>query len=210
MAIITEVKCSRCDKRYSAFRGRCPHCGARRNSKGKYSGDPDNIKGRTIIGVLILMALLAAVITLIIISVRSGGDDKTDPAVVSTAPDDSTVTSVPGVTIEPSPTPPEVSFEPPAPSVQSVTITFSGSTKVDITEKVGTTLTLKAKIVPEDIDIVPVWESSDPAVFDVVPVDTTGLSVKVTMLSPSVRNNPPTLTCTVGDKVAECIIRVNP
>ena len=206
MAIITEVKCSRCDKRYSALRGRCPYCGARRSSKGKYSEDPDNMKGRTIIGILILVALLAAVITLIIISVKSNDEGKTpDPAEVSTLPDDSSNTELPGVTFEPSPSPPEESFEPPAPSVQSVSITFAGSTTVDFTEPVGKSLTLKAKILPADIGIVPEWTSSDPTIFDVVPEDTTGLSVKVTMLS----RGTATLTCTVGDKVAECKVRVS-
>ena len=206
MAIITEVKCSRCDKRYSALRGRCPYCGARRSSKGKYSEDPDNIKGRTIIGVLILLALLAAVITLIVISVKnSDSGDKTDPAQTSAIIDDSSNTSIPGPSLEPSPTPPEVSFEPPAPSVQSVTITYAGSTLVDFSEPVGKTLTLKAKITPADIDLVPEWTSSNPEVFDVVPDDTTGISVKVTML----KRGTATLTCTVGDKTAECIVRVS-
>ena len=167
------------------------------------------MKGRTIIGVLILIALLAAVITLIVLSVKGGGDGKTDPADVSMPIDDSSNTSIIGTSPEPSPTPVEVSFEPPPPAVQSVAITYSGNTKVDITESVGTTLTLKVRIVPEDIDIVPVWTSSNPEVFEVVPEDTTGLSVKVTMLSTSPRSAPPVLTVTVGDKSAECIIRVN-
>ena len=207
MAIITEVKCSRCDKRYSALRGRCPYCGARRSSKGKYSEDPDNIKGRTIIGILILIALLAAVVTLIIISVKnSDGADKDDAAIVSTLPDDGSNTSIPGPSADPSPTPtPEESFVPPPPSVQSVTITYAGSTTIDFMEPVGKTLTLKAKITPADIDLVPEWTSSNPEVFDVVPDDTTGISVKVTML----KRGTATLTCTVGDKTAECIVRVS-
>ena len=207
MAIITEVKCSRCDKRYSALRGRCPYCGARRSSKGKYAGDTDNIKGQTIIGVLILVALLAAVITLIIISVKSNDDggSKKDPVEVSTTPDDAMVTSLPGPSLEPSPTPPEETFEPPAPSVQSVAITYAGSTTVDFMEPVGKNLTLKAKITPADIGLVPVWTSSNPAIFEVVPDDTTGISVSVTMLS----RGRATLTCTVGDKTAECIVRVS-
>ena len=206
MAILTEVKCSRCDKRYSALRGRCPYCGARRSSKGKYSGDPDDMKGRTIVGVLILIALLAAVITLIIISVRSGDDKEVvDAGISSLIIDDSTNTALIDDTPTPSPSPVEVSFEPPPPAVQSVTITYAGSTTVDFTEPVGTTLTLKAKILPADIDLVPEWSSSNPVIFEVVPEDTSGLSVKVTMLS----RGRATLICTVGDKIAECVVRVS-
>lgn len=205
MAIITEIKCGRCDKRYSALRGRCPYCGARRSSKGKYAGDPDNIKGRTIIGILILVALLAAVITLIIISVRNDEGNEPVPPSSSGFIDDSTNTSIPGISPDPSPTPtPVESFEPPPPSVQSVAITYAGTVKVDITEAVGTTLTLKARILPEDTKLVPEWTSSDPTVFDVVPEDTTAMAVKVTMLT----KGQATLTVTVGDKTAECVIRV--
>lgn len=204
MAFSAEVKCSRCDKRYSALRGRCPYCGARRSSKGKYAGDPDNMKGRTIIGVLILVALLAAVIALIIISVRNDEGAEPTPPASTIGIDDSTNTQIPGPSIEPSPTPPEESFVPPPPSVQSVAITYAGATKTDITEKVGTTLTFKANILPADIDLVPEWTSSDPSVFEVVPEDTSGLTAKVTMIG---KGNA-TLKLTVGDKTAECIIRV--
>ncbi len=204
MGIITEVKCGRCDKRYSALRGRCPYCGARRSSKGKYADDPDNIKGRTIIGILILVALLAAVIALIIISVRNSDAENPDSPSVSSYLDDSGTTSMPGPSIAPSPSPPEESFEPPQPSVQSVSITFNGRKLEEFTEPIGKTLTLKANVLPEDIDLVPQWTSSDTSVFEVVPDDTTGLSVNVTMLS---KGNA-TLTVTVGDKSAECIVRV--
>ena len=37
MALFKEVKCGRCDRRYSALRSRCPHCGARKNRDGKTS-----------------------------------------------------------------------------------------------------------------------------------------------------------------------------
>ena len=207
MAIFQEVQCGKCDRRYSAFRSRCPYCGARRGSKGKYANDPSDMRGKMIIGGIIVVALLAAVIALLVISIKNDPEtDSPSSAISPVIPNEDDVVTVTGAPIEVSPTPPEESFVPPPPSVQAVYITYAGNVKEDITEPVGTTLTLKVKIVPEDTDLVPVWTSSNPAVFDVVPDDTTGMTAKVTMLSS--KRDGETLTVTVGDKSAECIIRV--
>lgn len=77
MGIISDVKCSRCDRRYSGLRSRCPYCGALRAKRGKRASDNDNALWKLIIGVLLLVVLIAAVIILLVTSL-GGGKDETD------------------------------------------------------------------------------------------------------------------------------------
>lgn len=74
MGIISDVKCGKCDRRYSGLRGRCPYCGARRGKRGKHSNDVDNSSGKLIIGLLLALVLVVAVVILII---TSANKDKT-------------------------------------------------------------------------------------------------------------------------------------
>lgn len=75
MGIISEVKCGRCDRRYSGFRGRCPYCGAKRNKRGKHADESDITKGRLLVGILLIIVLIAAVVALL---VTNGDSDKKD------------------------------------------------------------------------------------------------------------------------------------
>ncbi len=70
MGIISDVKCGRCDRRYSGFRARCPYCGARRGKRGKHANDSDNSKGKLIIGLLLILVLAVAVVVLVVTSVN--------------------------------------------------------------------------------------------------------------------------------------------
>ena len=85
MGIISDVKCGRCDRRYSGLRSRCPYCGARRGKRGKHADDSDNSKAKILIGSLLILVLIVAVVVLIITSAkgRSEGDvpnDQNTPA----------------------------------------------------------------------------------------------------------------------------------
>lgn len=85
MGIISDVKCGRCDRRYSGLRNRCPYCGARRGKRGKHADDSDNSKAKILIGSLLILVLIVAVVVLIITSAkgRSEGDvpnDQNTPA----------------------------------------------------------------------------------------------------------------------------------
>ncbi len=77
MGIISDVKCSRCDRRYSGLRSRCPYCGASRVKRGKRSSDSDNALWKFIIGILLLVVLIAAVVILLITSI--GNDNSQAP-----------------------------------------------------------------------------------------------------------------------------------
>ena len=65
MGLFHEVKCGRCDRRYSSIRSRCPYCGARKNRDGKKSTYSGNSNWKLIFGIIILLAIIVAVIILI-------------------------------------------------------------------------------------------------------------------------------------------------
>lgn len=75
MGLISDVKCGRCDRRYSGLRARCPYCGARRGKRGKHARDNDNSKGRLVIGLILLVVLIVAVIAVVATSVTAAPPD---------------------------------------------------------------------------------------------------------------------------------------
>ena len=123
MAIVNEIKCARCDRKYSGVRSRCPYCGARRIGRGKYSEESDNAKGKMIISVLI-MAVFAVAAGILLFSTPVDAPDIPEESPSINDPDDGVV-SLPGL-IEPTPTP---TAEPP-PAIQveiaSIHVTFGG------------------------------------------------------------------------------------
>ena len=72
MALFKEVKCGRCDRRYSALRSRCPHCGARKNRDGKASTVESGTRWQVIVGAVVLLAIIAAAIILIVKTTWTG------------------------------------------------------------------------------------------------------------------------------------------
>ena len=70
MAFVSDVKCGKCDRRYSGLRGRCPYCGTRRGKTGKHANQGGNTTGKLIVGLILILLLIAAVVFLII----TGGD----------------------------------------------------------------------------------------------------------------------------------------
>lgn len=75
MGLFTEVKCGRCDRRYSGLRARCPYCGARRGKRGKHAKDYDNSKGRLIIGLILITVLIVAAIVVVATSMSKKQND---------------------------------------------------------------------------------------------------------------------------------------
>ena len=213
MSIIAEVKCARCDRKYSGFRSRCPYCGARRIGRGKYSEEADNSKGKMLIGILILAVLVVAAGVLLFTAPKDDGyvetprasntDESTPPSPVG----EGGIISVPGNPVQTDETPDvdgeEPTETPPVYSVESVRITYSNITKTDFTAKIGEKVPLRASIEPIGIEEDIVWTSSNPDVFDVVP-NTTGTNATVI----GIGRGTATLTVICGDKEATCIVRV--
>ena len=214
MSIISEVKCARCDRKYSGVRSRCPYCGARRIGRGKYSEDSDNSKGKMLIGVLIMSVLVIAVAVMLFSTEKPEATDVDSPQINSTDginnPGDDDNTEMPGKNpvIPTLPVEPNVDETPeptisPTPEVRSVTITYANRETKDFTVKVGESVSLRVRIDPVGVEEEIIWTSSNRNVFEVVETNTEKTNAKVTGIGTGVA----TLTVSVGDVVAECTVR---
>jgi len=213
MSIISEVKCARCDRKYSGVRSRCPYCGARRIGRGKYSDESDNSKGKMLIGILIMSVLVIAVGVLLFTAQKP--EDTPEPEQETESPVDPLINSEEEISgmdgtnpVSPPPTltPPEDEDESPessAPTVQSVMITYANREKKDFTVKLGETVVLRVRIDPVGVEEDILWTSSNRNVFDVVPTNAEKTQAKVT----GTGKGNATLTVTVGGVEAECIVR---
>ena len=220
MSIISEVKCARCDRKYSGVRSRCPYCGARRIGSGKYSEDGDNSRGKMIIGVLILAVLVVAAGVLLFTHPRGDAAESPESEIEETEnPLDQldeesnlslTNTDTP---VPPSPEPVETETETPSPSpkVESVVILFAKTPIPDneFSTDVGDKTPLTVRIEPAGVEFDDkiIWESSDTSVFEVVTDNTDGTSAMVTSIGSGAARIA-TLTVSVGDIKAECIVRI--
>ncbi|MCL2426186.1 MAG: hypothetical protein FWD05_07595 [Oscillospiraceae bacterium] len=170
MAIINEIKCARCDRKYSGVRSRCPYCGARRVGHGKYSENSENMRGKMLISVLILAVFTVGVGILWFSSA---------PEVAEPYPDEDL--STPGIEDEieiylpfnpiPEPTPTPTPTPPPPQEIHSIEITYAGVTRPDFTVRREETVGIRLRVEPPGIDLSGydiVWASSNPAVVDVV------------------------------------------
>ena len=181
MAMVNEVKCARCDRKYSGVRSRCPYCGARRIGRGKYSEGSDNATGKMLISVLILAVFTVAAGILLFTTPNDAEavDPASDPSISN--PEDEINEEVGMYPVETA-TPMPVETDPPlAPLVvTSLTITYDGSKKEEFTAKVGETVPLRVKVEPPGVEVDIVWSSSDEEVFSVVSVELNNVGVNVT------------------------------
>ena len=206
MALFKEVKCGRCDRRYSALRSRCPHCGARKNRDGKASTAEGGTRWQVIVGAVVLLAIIAAAVILITTSLKNkepepGGASK-PPATVSPSSGvhvvdgtDPTPTALPGES-DPTPTPtaPPTPTPTPEPVVNSITLSRSDFTL----SQVGEQYTIQATISPAGTKVNIVWISEDP---DVATVAENGTVT-------AVNKGTTKVSATAGGVIQECIVRV--
>ena len=85
MALFHEIKCGKCDRRYSSIRSKCPYCGARK-SQGKRAAEGEgsnNKQTQMIIGIVVLIVVIVAVVLLVASSLRhrneNNGTDDPNP-----------------------------------------------------------------------------------------------------------------------------------
>ncbi|MGM9522148.1 MAG: Ig-like domain-containing protein [Oscillospiraceae bacterium] len=214
MGLIPQAKCSRCDRKYSGLRSRCPYCGARRRKKGKRVSDTDNATWKLIIGIILVVVLIAAVVVILVTSLSGSNEEEANnnPDVGSGFSSNEGVNSITGGNsehegVEDPGTDPNGGSDPdgeptsdPEPDIETVAIyTAYGSQTTDFTVHIGGSEQLSCRYTPEDIEATPVWESSDESVFVVLQ---TG---KVTAVGRGIA----TLTVTVNGVSTECIVRVN-
>jgi len=213
MSIISEVKCARCDRKYSGVRSRCPYCGARRIGRGKYSEEADNSKGKMLIGIMIMSVLVVAAAILLFTTPADeegnlGASAANPSSPVSSMPDESDNITEEGNNVPPAETPPE-DTEPPmtpaAPEVRAVFIVYGSNNRVmeDFTVKVGEKVPLRVRIEPMGVLDEIIWSTSNRGVFDIVPDNTEGTAATVHGLG----RGTATLTVSVGGVEATCIVR---
>ena len=211
MSIVSEIKCARCDRKYSGIRSRCPYCGARRIGRGKYSEEPDNTKGKMLISVLIMSVLVVAAGVLLFTQSVDADDSLGEPYVddppsagLNITEGDNTILGGDNPHQPPPPSPTPTPSPTPQPEIRSVRITFAGSVTEDFTMNVGDRLALRVRVDPPDLDKEITWRSTDTSVFEVVPDGTDGISATVTGIGAGRAR----VFVTVGDVEAECIVRV--
>ena len=62
MSMFGEIKCGRCDRRYSAARAKCPYCGARKGRSGRRVDTTDsNGRAKVVVGLILLLLIIVAV-----------------------------------------------------------------------------------------------------------------------------------------------------
>jgi hypothetical protein len=197
MGLFQEVKCGRCDKRYSSIRSRCPYCGARKNRDGKKPTNNGNSNWKLILGIVVLLAIIIAVIVLISNSLKNQEPytsatlppEQTNNEGVDSVEPSSSPTPTPTPTPEPTPTPT------PEPVVNSIVLN-----RTDFTlSKINETFNLEATLSPAGTQAVITWVSEDPSVATVSP---TGL---VTAVNKGHTN----IIAAAGGVTAECIVRVS-
>lgn len=186
---MADVKCSRCDRYYSMFRSRCPYCGTLRSSKGKRAVNNDNAKWKVIVGISIFVILIGAVAAILYMTYAPVKETPTSPdpePVVDTPNSDAG-----GVVTE--------EGEDPVPSgPTSLSITYGGEVKTDITMKANESIKMSAAFEPADYSGGVIWSTSDANVI------TTAQDGTVMAIGAGTAR----LILTAGDVTAECIVRV--
>ena len=202
MAFFNEVKCGRCDRKYSSIRSRCPYCGARKNRDGKDSPsgkDSQNKRLQGIIGVIVLIIIILAVIILVSTSLKNREPEGTDvpesPGGVVSVDGGNSAPPSEEPTDEPPPT--FVPTEPPAtpaPVVNSITLNRADFTLF----RIGETFQITATLSPAGTAAEVIWISEDD---NVVTVDQDGLVT-------AVDRGDTIVSATAGGITEECIVRV--
>jgi uncharacterized protein YjdB len=190
MGLFGEVKCGRCDRRFSAIRSRCPYCGARKRRSGKSSGNGDN-RWQVIFGIALLAVIVVAVAVLIFRNISEGGSGKPKTTPTPTVQ----ATSTPRQTSTPTPSSLLPAVTPvPTPQVTSVTLSRQDFTLA----KIGETWLLSATITPAGATSNIIWSSQDTKVA------TVSSDGRVT----AVGNGSTTITAEAGGVKATCVVRV--
>lgn len=172
MGLIPKVRCSRCDKSYSGLKNKCPYCGAHRGRGGKRATDTGDAAARFMIKMLLLLALVAAVISMIFINFDdepsggtiSGGTPgiiQGTPAPESGEDGEETPTSTP--TLTPPPTPPPIEA-----TSLGIRWQFWSEGVNEMTIRVGDVIEVWAHIFPTDASGVPNWSTSEGTVANLL------------------------------------------
>lgn len=208
MALISDVKCSKCERRYSGLRSRCPYCGYRRTKAGKYAASQSNSKGKLVLGLLLILVVFVAVVVLVVTGDGAGNQAANDAAKAKTNPADEDVTGVSGSSkkdnqaansSQPANTQETEEGQVTSNKIQEVLIKWGNTVEYDFTIPVGTSLLLNCEVKPEVDNPTVEWVSDNEDVFTVTE------NGEITAVGKGTAN----LTCTVDGTSATCIVRVS-
>ncbi len=198
MSLFGQIKCGRCDRRYSGARTKCPYCGARKSRSGRRIDTTDaNTKWKALAALIILFLIIVAVVVIILVSVgkKDKPADNVDPNPGTSEPGGiDSVENSPLPSINPSPSV-EPSPSPSAPVIQDLILNREDFTLFSV----GESHSLDPQTVPTDVDVTITWTSSDESV---ALVDLYG---KVTAIG----DGTCTITAEADGIVRECIVRVS-
>lgn len=197
MGLFKEIKCGRCDRRFSSIRGRCPYCGARKNRGGKRAANQGNWQLRMIAGILILIVLIVAAIILVSKSLNNEKTPGPSPT-ISFSGNEGVSELTPSPNTEP--TPPTETVEPTSTVSPSPTVSAIKLNREDFTLSfVGEQWTMTATLSPAGSDAEIKWRSEDEGIAIV------NQSGVVTAINRGTTN----IVCEAGGATAKCIVRVN-
>lgn len=206
MGFVPQITCRRCGNKFSAMRRRCPNCGTRRvQQSGRVPGTtPSSVKGtaaakraadnrkwQLIFGAILVVAVIAALVVMIAVSLPNADTPGT--------PDQPTP---PPVSSEPTPTPTPSAEPTPTPSVSEVKIYYYGDLRTEFSTNVGDTTPLTAQPYPMNL-VNPeiVWSSSDE---NVIKIESDGSSANIK----AVGSGSATITVTCYGATATCTVWV--
>ncbi|MBQ6539452.1 MAG: Ig-like domain-containing protein [Oscillospiraceae bacterium] len=193
---MAKVKCSRCDRRYSPIRLKCPYCGAHRSRNTVRREREDISPAKYIIGALVLLALIAAVAVLIIMSMKNKAPDEAQDAAPQTEfSQDEGVNSVTGE--GGSGTANDVTDE--KVEITAVKILADGAEEEEVSLSEGGTCELTYKTEPVESEELAIWTSDDEAIAVVMQ------NGQVT----AVGKGTTAVNVKIGDKTDSIIIRVD-
>lgn len=162
MGLFQKNICPKCGQEYSALRGACPNCGARklkpssrtpassdtvRNGSAAQAQRAEASRWQFVVGLCLVAAVIIAVIVLIVTTIN--GDYSTYP---TPTPSEEITSPTPPPSPSPSPTP--------TPTVESVAATIWGNVTEGFTINPGDTVQLEAQVYPVEVVDGVTWEST--------------------------------------------------
>ena len=211
MSVVTEIKCGKCDRMYSGLRSKCPYCGTRRISRGKYSNDNESSTGKILIAVLIMAVFVVATGVLLFTTEVEEVPDVSLSTEEETEPEDDLVSLPAANPVAPVEEEEEEEPQENEPLIpRSISVRYNnnplirGSEGDEFSFKVGDSLTLTAKIEPLGVQAEIIWATSDQSIFEVTPTN----AEKTEAVVRAIGRGTGRLTVTVGELVETVIVRV--
>ena len=203
--IIPQITCRRCQRQYSALRGRCPYCGTRKtkqsqrtvaNTASVKEGTAANTRAvsnsrwQFVFGVIVLVAVIATVIALISMSLGDGASG------VRRTPTPTITMETESPTFTPTPAPPT-----PLP-VTSINLQYAGNTLTQFMAFKDQATPIDAVVYPIELAAVVTWSVGDDSIIRIERVKDNTVNVT------GVGSGKTTLTAECGGVKAEIDVYV--